>query len=41
MHRSEKMPWKSDGARQAQVESHDPVPRVMPAAISAPTLPWR
>lgn len=41
MHSSEKMPWNSEGARHAQVESHDPVPRVIPAAIKAPTLLWR
>lgn len=38
MQRNEKMPWNSEGARQAQVEFHVPVPRVMPAAINAPTL---
>lgn len=34
----EKMPWNNDGARHAQVEFHWPVPRVIPAAINAPTL---
>lgn len=38
MHSTEKMPWNSDGARQAQVDSQLPVPSVMPAAMSAPTL---
>ncbi len=38
MHSSEKIPWKSEGALHAQVDSHWPVPNVMPAAISAPTL---
>ena len=40
MHITEKMPWNSDGARQAQVDSQLPVPSVMPAAIRAPTLVW-
>jgi hypothetical protein len=38
MHANEKMPWKIDGALQAQVDCHVPVPRVIPAAISAPML---
>jgi hypothetical protein len=38
MQRSEKMPWKIEGARQAQVDCHEPVPSVIPAAIKAPTL---
>ena len=38
MHRTEKMPWIRDGARQAQVDDHSDVPRVMPAAIRAPML---
>jgi hypothetical protein len=38
MHSTEKMPWISDGARQAHVESQVPVPSVMPAAMRAPTL---
>lgn len=38
MHRTEKIPWKSEGARHAQVDCHSPVPRVMPAAIKAPML---
>lgn len=38
MQSSENIPWKSDGALQAQVDCHSPVPRVIPAAIKAPTL---
>ena len=38
IHIAEKIPWKSDGALQAQVDAHCPVPRVIPAAINAPTL---
>lgn len=38
MQRTEKIPWKSEGARHAQVFCQFPVPRVMPAAINAPTL---
>jgi len=38
MQSSEKIPWNSEGARHAQVEFHVPVPRVIPAARSAPTL---
>jgi len=38
MQRTEMMPWKSDGSLHAQVEFHVPVPSVIPAAISAPTL---
>jgi hypothetical protein len=34
----EKIPWNNEGARHAQVEFHVPVPRVIPAARSAPTL---
>ena len=34
----EKMAWNKDGARHAQVDCHCAVPRVTPAAISAPTL---
>lgn len=36
----EKMPWKREGARHAHVEVQVPVPRVMPAAINAPTLKY-
>lgn len=32
-----KIPWNRDGARHAHVDSHCPVPSVMPAAIRAPT----
>lgn len=39
MQSSEKIPWNNDGARQAQVDCHWPVPKVIPAAIKAPTLP--
>jgi len=35
---TEKIPWKRDGARHAQVEFQVPVPSVIPAAINAPTL---
>lgn len=38
MHKNEKMPWKSEGNLHAQVDCHVPVPRVMPAAMRAPTL---
>jgi hypothetical protein len=38
IHITEKIPWKSDGALHAQVDAHCPVPRVIPAAINAPTL---
>lgn len=38
MQSKEKMAWKREGARQAHVDCHCPVPRVIPAAISAPTL---
>jgi hypothetical protein len=38
MQRTEKIPWKSEGARHAQVDCQVPVPRVIPAAIKAPTL---
>ena len=38
MQRSEKTPWNNDGARQAHVEFHCPVPRVIPAASNAPIL---
>lgn len=38
MQRKEKIPWKSEGALQAHVDCHVPVPRVIPAAINAPTL---
>ena len=35
---NEKMPWKIEGARQAHVDCHVPVPSVIPAAIKAPIL---
>ena len=38
IHRMEKIAWKRDGARHAQVDCHWLVPRVTPAAIRAPTL---
>lgn len=38
MQRIAQIAWKKEGARQAQVEFHCPVPRVTPAAIKAPTL---
>lgn len=38
MQRIAHIAWKNEGARQAQVEFHWPVPRVTPAAINAPTL---
>lgn len=38
MHSKEKMAWNKDGALHAQVDCHCPVPRVIPAAISAPIL---
>jgi len=41
MQSTEKMPWKREGALQAQVDCHVPVPRVIPAASNAPTLRYR
>lgn len=41
MQSKEKMPWMSEGHLQAQVDCHCPVPRVIPAAIRAPTLKAR
>lgn len=39
IHATEKIPWKSDGVRQDQVEFCQlDVPRVIPAAIRAPML---
>jgi len=38
MQRIAQIAWKKDGARQAQVEFHCPVPKVTPAATRAPTL---
>lgn len=41
IHKNEKIPWKSEGARHAHVDCHWPVPSVIPAAIKAPTLVTR
>ena len=38
MQSSEKMPWNKEGSLHVQVEFQVPVPKVIPAAISAPTL---